>query len=307
MQFENLALEWLDVKKKYWKESTEAHYRYELYSYILPNLGEMEVENITEETIQNIVCKWQTEHRKSGKVIKKSTISNLVMLIRQVIKYGNKKGITSFIKLEVFYLPEIYEDKTKIYTYEEQKEIENAVFSELSFKSFGILLSLNTGIRIGELCALRWSDIDNIQNVMLIHNTIQRVYDKNANPKTKIITGTPKTIKSKRNIPLSKKLQNVIELLPDIESDGYILTNTSSHMEPRTFRRFYKDFLLKHNIKYLNFHCLRHSFATRLIQNGADYKCVSELLGHTNINTTLNMYVHPDLKQKRLCMELFEK
>ena len=100
MQFENLALEWLDVKKKYWKESTEAHYRYELYSDILPNLGEMEVENITEETIQNIVCKWQTEHRKSGKVIKKSTISNLVMLIRQVIKYGNKKGITMRIKLK---------------------------------------------------------------------------------------------------------------------------------------------------------------------------------------------------------------
>lgn len=142
---------------------------------------------------------------------------------------------------------------------------------------------------------------------MLVHNTLQRVYNINDNPKTKIVTGTPKTIKSKRNIPLSRKLQNVIKQLPNIEKHGYILTNTSSYMEPRTFRRFYKNFLLKHNIKYLNFHCLRHSFATRLIQNGADYKCVSELLGHTNINTTLNMYVHPDLNQKRFCMELFEK
>ena len=83
------------------------------------------------------------------------------------------------------------------------------------------------------------------------------------------------------------------------------MTNNLTFMEPRTFRRFYKNFLQKHNIKYLNFHCLRHSFATRLIQNGADYKCVSELLGHASINTTLNMYVHPDLKQKRHCIELF--
>lgn len=305
MQFKELSLKWFEVKRKHLKESTEAFYMFELNNYLFPELGHINVEEITEEIIQMSVYKWQTESNKHGRLIKKSTISNLIMLIRQIVRFGNKKGIMPALEFEIYYLPETYENKNKTYTREEQDKIEEAILSELSFKSFGILLSLNTGIRIGELCALRWCDIEMEKGIMTIHNTLQRVYNQNANPRTKVIIGNPKTEKSVRNIPLSPKLQNIIKKLPDINYEGYILTNNSSYMEPRTFRRFYKNFLLKYNINGLNFHCLRHSFATRLIQNGADYKCVSELLGHTNINTTLNMYVHPDLKQKRICMELF--
>ncbi|NDO49572.1 site-specific integrase [Lachnospiraceae bacterium MD335] len=305
MNFEDLAREWFEDRRKYLKESTEAYYMFELQNYILPSIGEVDVNKINEEIIQTNVYQWQTKYNVHGRIIKKSTISNLVMLIRQIVKYGSKKGIIQPFNPEIYYLPETHENKIKTFTNEEQNMIIEAVLSDLSFKSFGILLSLNTGIRIGELCALYWSDIDNIQNIITIRNTLQRVYSKNANPKTQIIIGPPKTTGSARCIPLSRKLQEVIKKLPNINYSGHILTNNSLHMEPRTFRRFYKSFLLKHNIKYLNFHCLRHSFATRLIQNGADYKCVSELLGHTSINITLNMYVHPDLKQKRNCIELF--
>ncbi len=305
MKFETLALEWYESKKKYLKESTAAYYMYELQNYILPNLGEIDVNNLTEEIIQMNVCKWQTECNIHGRIIKKSTISNIVMLIMQIIRFGIKKNILSPFKPEISYMPEVYTSKAKTFTDMELDKIAIAVISDLSFKSFGILLCLNTGIRIGELCALSWRNVDNVQNVITIQNTLQRVYNKNMFPPTKIIIGNPKTVKSGRYIPLSRKLQNVIEQLPDINYEGYILTNDTKFMEPRTFRRFYKNFLLKHDIQYLNFHCLRHSFATRLIQNGADYKCVSEILGHTSINTTLNMYVHPDLKQKRACIELF--
>lgn len=305
MQFKDLSMQWFEIKRKYLKESTEAFYMFELYNYILPELGDINVEKITEELIQASVYKWQTANNEHGRMIKKATISNLIMLIKQIVRYGNKKGIMPVLEFEVYYLPETYENKNKTYTREEQDKIEEVILSELSFKSFGILLSLNTGIRIGELCALRWCDIEIERGIMTIHTTLQRVYNQNASPKTKVIIGNPKTEKSIRSIPLSPKLQNIIKTLPDINCEGYILTNNSSYIEPRTFRRFYKSFLMKHNIKCLNFHCLRHSFATRLIQNGADYKCVSELLGHTNINTTLNMYVHPDLKQKRSCIELF--
>lgn len=207
--------------------------------------------------------------------------------------------------LEISYIPEEPKIKNIIFTNEEQNMIIEAVLSDLTFKSFGILLSLNTGMRIGELCALRWNDIDYMQNIVIVQHTLQRVYNKDTLPTTKIIIGQPKTNKSVRSIPLSKKLQNTIKCLPDINKNAYILTNNSTFMEPRTFRRFYASFLKKHNIRYLNFHSLRHSFATRLIQNGADYKCVSEILGHTNINTTMNMYVHPDMQQKRNCIELF--
>lgn len=305
MNFEILAIEWLKSKEKYLKESTKAYYLFELQNYIFPELGKIEIEYLNEEVIQKTVYKWQTENNKYGKIIRKSTISNLVMLIKQIIKYAIKKNYLSSVDLKISYIPEVKENKNKVFTDEEQDMIIEAVEADLSFKSFGILLSLNTGIRIGELCALHWSDIDFRENIVTIHNTIQRVYERNQYPKTKIIIGSPKTSNSMRNIPLSKKLQDIISCLPDINFNGYILTNNFTFIEPRTFRRFYANFLAKHNIKFLNFHCLRHSFATRLIQNGADYKCVSELLGHNSINTTMNMYVHPNLVQKRDCIELF--
>lgn len=305
MKFETLAMEWFEEKRKYLKESTEAYYLFELQNYILPNLGKLEVECINEEVVQENVCKWQMGENLHNRKIKKSTITNLVMLIKQIMRYGNKKGRIPFSELEISYIPETRFSNSKTFTDEEQDSIITAVISDLSFKSFGILLSLSTGIRIGELCALRWSDIDNTQNIITIHNTLQRVYDKNKQPRTRIVLGDPKTTKSMRIIPISEKLQDTIKSLSDIDNTSYVLTNNSTFMEPRTFRRFYKGFLTQHDIKYHNFHCLRHSFATRLIQNGADYKCVSELLGHANINTTLNMYVHPNLKQKRDCVELF--
>lgn len=305
MKFEIIALEWFENHRKYLKESTQAYYLFEIQNYILPEFGEIEIENLNEEMVQKTIYKWQTEGNKHGNIIKKSTISNIVMLIKQIIKYAIKKRLLSPFELEISYIPEEQECKNKTFTDEEQNLIIEAVISDLSFRSFGILFSLNTGIRIGELCALHWSDIDYVQNTVMIQNTLQRVYNRNTQPKSKIIIGRPKTIKSTRYIPLSEKLQIVIQKLPSINYNGYILTNNSSFMEPRTFRRFYTNFLIKHNIQYLNFHCIRHSFATRLIENGADYKCVSELLGHTSINTTMNMYVHPNLKQKRNCIELF--
>lgn len=304
MKFESLALEWYETKKKYLKESTSAYYLLELQNYIIPALGNVDIEELTEDVVQEAVYKWQTEG-KNDKLIKKSTITNLVMLIRQIIKYAVKKNFIEPMVLEISYIPESEKIKNAVFTHEEQNMIIEAVLSDLSFKSFGILLSLNTGMRIGELCALRWNNIDYVQNIVTIQYTLQRVYNKDERPTTKIIIGKPKTYKSIRSIPLSKKIQDAIQCLPDIEQDGYILTNDATFMEPRTFRRFYGNFLEKHNIKYLNFHSLRHSFATRLIQNGADYKCVSEILGHTNISTTMNMYVHPDIKQKRNCIELF--
>lgn len=303
MKFETVAMEWFENKRKFLKESTEAYYILQLRNYILPEFSE--IEDLNEEAVQKIVYKWQTVRNKQGTIIRKSTVANLVVLIRQIAKYAIKKKYLPPFDLAIAYLHDVPGNDNKTFAYEEQDTIIEAVMADLSFKSFGILLSLNTGIRIGELCALRWSDVDRVQNTVTIQNTLQRVYNKDAEPKTKIIIGNPKTLKSARYIPLSKTLQNAIRQLPFIDDSGYILTNTSSFMEPRTFRRFYEKFLLKHDIGYMNFHCLRHSFATRLVQNGADYKCVSELLGHTNINTTMNMYVHPDLRQKRNCIELF--
>lgn len=97
---------------------------------------------------------------------------------------------------------------------------------------------------------------------------------------------------------------NLIKQLPFLNVQGYILTNSNKYMEPRAIRKYYNNFLLKLLIQPINFHCLRHTFATRCIENGANYKTVSELLGHSSINTTLNLYVPPPISEKRKCVEL---
>ena len=228
MKFEELALEWFENKKKFLKESTEAYYLFDLQNYIIPALGNIEIEQLNEEIIQKNVYLWQTQNGIHYTAIKKSTISNLVTLIKQILKYGVKKNLIHPFELEIFYIPEMPTNKDKTFTKEEQDNLIAAVISDLSFKSFGILLSLSTGMRIGELCALHWSDVDSIRNIITIHNTLQRVYNKNLQPSTRIIIGKPKTIKSIRNIPLSEKVQNAISCLPDINKDGYVLTNTTS-------------------------------------------------------------------------------
>ena len=153
---------------------------------------------------------------------------------------------------------------------------------------------------------MQWTGIDFKNRVIHITKTMQRIYNKRSNPKTKIIIFTPKTRTSVREIPLSGNTMNLIKQLPFLNVQGYILTNSNKYMEPRAIRKYYNNFLLKLLIQPINFHCLRHTFATRCIENGANYKTVSELLGHSSINTTLNLYVPPPISEKRKCVELIQ-
>lgn len=307
MLFKEVMESWLADKRNYIKESTYAHYSFEVNNYLVPILGEINIEEITEEKIQQSVLKWQTIGMSNGQPLKKSTVQNLVMVIKQSLGYAAKKGYIKDLKLEIHFLSQAQNvRKQKVFSESEQNILVTALLSDISYKSFGILLCMNSGLRIGEVCALKWGDFDMDNHVLHITKTIQRIYMKNAVPKTHIAITEPKTMSSIRDIPLSDKLCKIIEQLDITAADNYILTNGTQFMEPRTFRKYFKGFLEKHGISHFNFHCLRHTFATRCIENGADYKCVSEILGHTTINTTLNMYVHPRMADKRKCIDSIE-
>lgn len=305
MLFEELLDLWLDEKKMYIKRSTYAYYSFEVKNYIIPVLGTMNVDEIREEHIQEAVVCWQNRGMENGKPLKRSTVQNLVTLIKQVLKYAARKGIIHESFMEIHFVPQKNsEKKSKVFSLDDQNRLVHAVLSDLDYRSFGILLCINSGLRIGEVCALKWEDIDMQQGVLHVTKTIQRIYMKNSMPHTQVIISEPKTISSIRDIPLSHKILEIIKKLPDVNPKGYILSNTDNFVEPRTFRKFYMAFLQRENITPLNFHCLRHTFATRCIESGADYKSVSETLGHTTINTTMNMYVHPRMEEKRKCVEL---
>ena len=166
------------------------------------------------------------------------------------------------------------------------------------------MISLYSGIRIGELCALKWEDIDFKKNCLNINKTIQRVYIKGKDKNTsKVIITTPKTKNANREIPINK---DFLEILKKVKSnkEHYVLSGSEKYIEPRTYRKYFNKVLNGLKIKHLNFHSLRHTFATNCISLGVDYKTVSELLGHANVNITLNLYVHPRYSQKKKCIDL---
>ena len=304
MTFKKLLEMWLKEKSNYVKESTYAYYDFEVRNYIVPCLGHLSLEEITEERIQETVLLWQNQGMNNGHPLKKSTVQNLTVLLKQVLKYGARKKVMADMNLTIQFAVQPQMNKRKVFDVNEQRRLIQAVLSDLNNKTFGILLCLNSGLRIGELCALKWEDIDIDNGVLHVTKTLQRIYDRRQHGKTEIIITSPKTVTSVRDVPISKRVLSIISMLPQREGAHYILTNSARYTEPRRFRQFYKEFLIKNEIDELHFHCLRHTFATRCIEGGADYKSVSEILGHTTIHTTLNMYVHPQMEEKRKCVEM---
>ena len=175
----------------------------------------------------------------------------------------------------------------------------------ISFRNLGIYLCLSTGVRIGELCALQWKDIDTDTGYVSVNKTIARIYlmDENGKNRTEVVIDTPKTQNSLREIPIYNELLKLLKPLKRIVNpEYYVLTNSPPPLEPRTYRNYYKKIMKTLNVPNIKFHGLRHSFATRCIESNCDYKTVSVLLGHSKINTTLNLYVHPNLNQKKKCI-----
>ena len=184
------------------------------------------------------------------------------------------------------------------------KKILDYVQHNFTFMSLGIYISLSTGLRIGEICALKWSDINVADGKITVQRTIERIYMVEGEKKhTQLVINTPKTVNSCREIPISKELLAMVKPMKKVvNADFYVLTNEDKPTEPRTYRNYYNRLMEKLDIPKLKYHGLRHSFATRCIEAGCDYKTVSVLLGHSNISTTLNLYVHPNMEQKKRCI-----
>ena len=305
MTFKETATEWIGKKKYYIKESTYALYQYEIQFYLIPAIGNLDIMEVDGKVLQEAVLKWQFADNERGNMLKKGTIQNLVILVKQIIKYAIENGYAKQVQIAVQYAPQPMKQKNrKTMDTSEQMHLIKAILSELTPQSAGILLCISSGLRIGELCALTWADVDLENQILHITKTIQRIYMKDAYPKSHVAITTPKTESSIRDVPISCKLCKLMKGLTDSNPDHYILTNSERYIEPRTFRKQYDKFLAVHGIAHINFHSLRHTFATRCIDGGANYKAVSEILGHSTINTTLNMYVHPQMSEKRKCIEM---
>ena len=226
----------------------------------------------------------------------------MVIILKAVLNFAMKQKI---IKRKDFDY-KIPQDKTlkkvDIFTFEERLKIFKYAKNHLDNKTLGILICLCTGLRIGEICALKWEDIDLRNGFININHTIQRIYTSKIK-KSKIVISSPKTENSRRKIPIASELNLILEKF-DRNKDFYVISGSKKYIEPRTYRKFFKKILTILNISKLKFHSLRHTFATQAIENNIDYKTISEILGHSCVNITLNLYIHPNLEYKKKCMNV---
>lgn len=300
--------EWVQYKKKYVKESTYATYLTLLENQILPRLGDVVIEDIDSQVIQEQVSYWCENGRidKSGGLSQK-TIKDMVTILKMCIRDYAKMNHYNVPVLEVEYPTSRQTQRKEILTKEQQDYLIGIIKNNLEYETLGYALLMYTGIRVGELCALQWADVNIERRAIKINKTLQRIYIKNTTGKggkTKIVITTPKSAKSIRDIPISDALYELIIEKYCEDKEAYVITGIKKYMEPRLYRKHYEKFININKAEYIRFHGLRHTFATRCIESGADYKIVSELLGHSSVSLTLNLYVHPQWEDKKRCVEL---
>ena len=280
-KFSKIVALWKEDKKQYVKRSTFAAYTLLIENHILPSFGEMAL--VEEQDVQTFVF------RK----------------LKMILRFGVKNQMTEYRQIDIKFPTERDKHSIDILSRSHQKQIMEYIRLHFTFKNLGIYICLSAGMRIGEICALTWDDLDVENGIIHVRKTIQRIYVIEEHRKyTEVILDTPKTKNSIREIPMTKNLLKMIRPIKKIVNGNfYVLTNEPKPTEPRTYRNYYKQFMQSLGLPLMKFHGLRHSFATRCIESKCDYKTVSVLLGHSNISTTLNLYVHPNLEQKKRCME----
>ena len=300
--------DWLFYKKDYIKESTYANYSNIISNHIAPDLGKYYLNELDNKLIQKFLLnKYRNGRLDNLGGLSNKTIRDIMAIIKSSLKDASKEGIIRNLNLDFIYPKSNSKDKIYTLSKQDQDKLTNYILLNKSVKSLGILLTLYSGIRIGELCALQWKDIDFKNNILHINKTLQRVYIKDNNVKnSKIIITNPKTHNAERDIPLNKDFAKELKNYKT-NSEDYLLSCTNKWIEPRTYRRFFERTIKKANIEKINFHGLRHTFATNCIKLGVDYKTVSELLGHATVNITLNLYVHPQMSQKKKCINMICK
>lgn len=300
INFEDVSVSWIEEKKQYVKLSTICVYQTILQGHLIPYFKGNE--KITEEAVQGFVL----QKLKEG--LSQKSVKDMVVVIKMIAHYVQKKKLMEVEILDIAFPPNEPVKKVEVMSKAEEKRLLAYLKENFNFENLGILICLQTGLRIGEICGLRWGDIDLETNEIAVNRTIERIYLNKPEKKTELIISEPKTSNSKRRIPICCSLMKMLKPLKRVTNDSfYVVTNSLSPMEPRVYRKHFNKLLKEQGIAKIKFHGLRHTFATRCIESKADYKTVSSILGHASITTTLNLYVHPNNEEKKKCIDRMMK
>lgn len=286
--------EWLDAVVNRVKESSFANYKLKFEKHILPEFGDMSCTELSAGTINTFI------KRKLIDGLSTSYVRDIIIVLKTMLKYAQEEYRFN-LPFKNITLPKCERKVEQKLDTAEQRLLAEYLKQHMNLTSFGVLLSLLMGLRIGELCGLMWSDVDFKNKILHINRTVQRIAIAEGSKKTKVIISSPKSSTSYRSITIPDFLMEYFRKYK-ANSDCYILSGSKRVIEPRTMQYRYKKVLHSARISYHNYHQLRHTFATNCMQNGFDIKTLSNVLGHSNVNLTLNRYVHPDRTHERRLM-----
>lgn len=287
---------WFEDERNKVKESTYSNYAMKLRKHILPHFAGMKYEALTAHHLNDFI----REKLNSG--LSEKYVSDIVILMKSAARFGSR-NYNYPNRIEFVTLPKTEKTEKLLLNNNEQQQLQEELMRDQTPSNLGILLASATGIRIGELCALKWSDIDLEKSILTVSRTVQRVCNV-GKAGTHLVISSPKSCSSIREIPLPEFIIPILKAAKTAD-DCYLLSGTSKPVEPRTMQYRFKNLLKRLSLPQVSFHKLRHQFATRCVELGFDVKTLSEILGHSSVEITLNRYVHSSIERKRDCMKLF--
>ena len=295
INLQKISYEWLDLRKIYVKHSTFIKYKRIITCHIIPYFKNHEISTIDEEMIMEFI-----NYKTSAEHLSINTIKSIKNVLKSVLWFAEQKYHIQHIDFS--YVKITYEKlEPKLLTEEQERSIQQYCSLHYNSISVAISLGLYAGLRIGEICALKWENIDLKNGVIKILQTVQRIETLNSNSKTTLMITDPKTFSSKRHIAIPDFFTEYLTKYNSLlypSTSSYILSNNENVTDPRTIQYQFKKICNRYNFS-INFHALRHTYATNCVQLGIDIKTLSEMLGHASVATTLNRYVHSSMEYKK--------
>lgn len=289
---------WKNEKKRYVKESTMAVYSLAIQKHLGARFGNMD--GITSRSVQAYI----DSKLKDG--ISVTTIRGHLVILKMILEFGERQGWISHRIIDVRFPTQRKSKRTAVLSVNEEQRLLDYLAGSHDHYSLGVQICLFTGMRIGEVCALKWKDVDMESGIIRVRRTVHRVYVIDKGPKhSKLTIDYPKTASSYRDIPIATELSGIFKEYSSERQDSecFVISGLRRPTEPQTMRYHYWRLVETLGLSSRRFHGLRHTFATRCVESQCDYKTLSTILGHTNTSTTLNLYVHPGIEQKRKCVE----
>lgn len=302
--FSDVLDSWLEFKSNEVKGSTLLKYENLIEKHIKPELGKCKIRDINNSSIDKFAhIKLHPNNDKTARSLSSGYIKTMLIIIKSAYLYATSRNLQ--VNTTIFKKDVNANSRSKIILNEKTVvKLEKICLNKRNDAPIAIMLASQAGLRIGEICALKWEDIDLDNKILYVRNNIARVKCPGDNKRKSSLTiDTPKSTTSCRLIPITNKLHRFLQRISYKDCNQFVLTNSTKFLSPRTLEYRFHAFLKNNEIGRFNFHMLRHTFATRCIERDVEFKALSEILGHADIKTTLDTYVHLTIEGKRNQLE----